>query len=77
MSVHDKAIRLLEGGLVEIGGNWFYLKILPYDYDESDCYECELGSICQDAHKEVCAECSEIGDRKCCIQLASTKKIVK
>ena len=77
MSIHDKAIRLLEGGIVEIDSDWFYLKLLPSYYDDSDCNECELGSICQDAHKEVCAECSKIGDRKCCLQLASTKKIVK
>ena len=45
MMVHDKAIRLCEGGIVEIEGNWFRLRRFPDYYDDNPCMECELDSI--------------------------------
>lgn len=72
MTVHDKAIRLLEGGIVEIEGNWFSLRKFPEDYDDIPCVECNLDSICQIEHIDVCAECEYISKRRCCLQLART-----
>lgn len=72
MTIHDKAIRLLEGGIVEIDANWFGLKRFPEWYDDNACMECELDSICGMEHIGVCAECESIIDRKCCLRLAST-----
>lgn len=72
MTVHDKAIRLLEGGVVEIEGNWFRLIRFPENYDGIPCYECNLDSICREEHEDVCAECDAISGRICCLRLAQT-----
>ena len=70
MTVHDKAIRLLEGGIVEIEADWFRLIKLPDYYDDISCMECKLDSICHVEHAEVCEECEVISQRKCCLHLA-------
>ena len=74
MTIHDKAIRILEGGIVEIDGNWFGLKRFPDWYDDNACMECDLDSICRMEHTNVCAECESIIHRKCCLRLASSAK---
>ena len=75
MTVHDKAIRLLEGGVVNIDGNWFRLKKFPDWYDDNPCVECELDSICRMEHTDVCGECEAISHRKCCLHLVGTGRI--
>lgn len=71
MTVHDKAIRLLEGGIVEIDANWFRLKRFTDDYDGIPCEECNLDSICRMKHIDVCGECEAITHRRCMLELAS------
>lgn len=70
MSVHDKAIRLLEGGIVEIEGDWFKLMRFPDYYDGNPCMECNLDSICRMEHTDICGECEAISKRRCCLRLA-------
>lgn len=70
ISVHDKAIRLLEGGIVEIQGDWFSLIQLPEDFDDVPCIECELDSICRIEIADVCSECDAISNRNCILRLA-------
>ena len=69
MTEHDKAIRLLEGGIVEIEANWFRVKRFPDDYDGYPCEECGLDSICRLEHAYVCAECVAISNQKCMLAL--------
>ena len=71
---HDKAIRLLEGGIVEIETNWFRVKRFPDDYDGNPCEECWLDSICRLEHTYVCAECEAISNQRCCLQLANESR---
>ena len=68
---HDKAIRLLEGGIVEIDANWFRLRRFPDYYEGNPCEECELDSICRLEHTDVCGECEAISNRRCMLKLAS------
>ena len=75
MTVHDKAIRLIEGGVVNIEGNWFRLIRFPDNYDDNPCMECDLDSICRMEHTDVCGECEAILHRKCCLKLAGTGRI--
>ena len=70
MTVHDKAIRLLEGGTVDIDANWFRVKRFPDDYDGYPCEECELDSICRMEHTVVCGECEAISKQRCMLELA-------
>lgn len=73
-SIHDKAIRLIEGGIVEIKGNWFKLKKLSDDAYDLPCIECELDSICELEHSEVCVECERILHNQCYLRLVSENK---
>ena len=68
MTVHDKAIRLLEGGIVEIDANWFRLRRFPDYFDDNPCMECNLDSACREEHVAVCEECDAISGRVCCLQ---------
>lgn len=70
MNIHDDAIRLLEGGVVKIDGNWFRVKKFTADYDDNTCMECDLDSLCGMHHTDICAECEVISKRKCCLELA-------
>lgn len=74
MTIHDKAIRLVEGGIVEIDSNWFRLIQLPDDYEDVPCMVCDLDSICRMEHTDVCGECEAISNKRCYLQLASEKK---
>lgn len=73
-TVHDKAIRLLEGGIVEIDANWFRLKRFSDDYDSNTCEECNLDSICLLEHTAICSECEAMSNVRCCLQLASESR---
>lgn len=75
IKVHDKAIRLLEGGAVNIDGNWFKLKKFPIIDGFCPCYECNLDSICREEHVAVCQECDDISGKKCCLILVLTGRI--
>lgn len=54
ISIHEKAIRLLEGGRVEIDGLVFSIVELGPEADP--CYECQLDSICSKNIQSVCLE---------------------
>lgn len=70
MTIHDKAIRLLEGGIVEIDSDWFRLITLPDDFDGNPCMECDLDSICRMEHVDICGECEMISHKRNILQLA-------
>lgn len=53
-SVHDKAIRLLEGGIVEIDNLNFSIE--EVEGDDIACTECQLDSICSKNIIDVCLE---------------------
>ena len=59
--VHAKAIRLLEGGVVEIAGLFF--RAYEYSGDTYPCDYCELDSACRPPINEVCKECDFISER--------------
>lgn len=60
MSVHDKAIRLLEGGIVDVDGHAVRLSDAMDIYDP--CLECEMDCICHFGNEMhlVCRECDII-----------------
>lgn len=74
MTTHDKVIRLVEGGIVEIDGNWFSLIKFPDSFIGNPCMECDLDSICRMEHVDICGECECVSHRRCCLRLASTKQ---
>ena len=55
-SVHEKAIRLVEGGIVDVDGH--SVQLVKYPYIVDPCYCCEMDSLCHIGN-EICAVCEE------------------
>lgn len=64
-SVHEKAIRLIEGGIVEVDGLCVKLGKKPRLY--IPCYYCEMDSLCHIGNEmcEVCKMCDNITRMDC------------
>lgn len=58
MSVHDKAIRLIEGGLVACNG--LVVRAIDFLGDDIACHYCEMDSACNMEMTDLCAECDKI-----------------
>ena len=72
-SIHEKAIRLIEGGIVNVDGHFVKLCKEPYIFDP--CFCCEMDSLCHfgtEMHL-VCRECDQITHMDCLLVLACTK----
>lgn len=72
-SVHQKAIRLVEGGIVEIDG--LYVRLCRDSYIFDPCFCCEMDSLCHfgDEMQIVCRECDIISRQDCFLVLADNK----
>lgn len=57
LNLHDKAIRLCEGGVVECDGHFVRAVKLPNDADS--CANCDMDSACHDEMPRLCLECDE------------------
>ena len=57
--MHDKAIRLLEGGEVTCSG--LTLRAHMADCLDNPCYECSVDSACDSNISDLCAECDQFG----------------
>lgn len=55
-SIHEKAIRLVEGGVVDVDGHSVKLVKLPYLCDP--CFCCEMDCLCH-IGTEICSVCEE------------------
>lgn len=68
-SIHEKAIRLVEGGIVNVDGHSVKLSKEPYIFDP--CFCCEMDSLCHfgtEMHL-VCRECDKITQMDCFLVL--------
>lgn len=70
-SVHEKAIRLLEGGIVDVDG--LNLICVCFSGEKHECEVCEMDCLCHQGNDicAVCTECSDISRRKCYLQLVN------
>ena len=77
MTIHDKAIRLVEGGIVEVDGLCVALRHEPYIFDP--CFVCELDSICHKGNNicSVCEECDAITKKDCFLVLIEVERTKK
>lgn len=64
-NIHDKAIRLVEGGIVEVDGLSVKLHREPYIFDP--CFCCDMDSLCHKGSEmcSVCEECDRITKNDC------------
>lgn len=67
--IHKKAIRLIEGGIVEVDGLCVRMR---YEAEqEMVCLDCEMDSICKRDSEmyDVCLECDLITRKGCILVL--------
>lgn len=71
-SIHEKAIRLLEGGIVEVDGHSVRVKKTPTYFDS--CNYCEMDCLCHTGTEMelVCKECDSITLRNCFLVLVTS-----
>ena len=75
--IHEKAIRLIEGGQVNVDGHCVKMKKASEDYRA--CMQCDMDSLCK-ADSEmyfVCLECDYITDDDCYLELVTNDKEIK
>ena len=58
VSLHDKAIRLVEGGVVECGGHFVGFK--KCSCDGFPCRFCEVDCACHGEILDLCLECCSL-----------------
>lgn len=70
-SIHEKAIRLIEGGIVEVSGLCVRMGRAPLG--ELACYDCEMDCLCHkgDSICDLCEECDNITRDNCYLILVS------
>ena len=69
LSLHDMAIRLCEGGVVEFGG--IYIRAEEYHENNLQCYDCKMDCICSSDMKDLCAECDFLTNSCYLLKLAN------
>lgn len=68
MSLHDKAVRLCEGGTVECMGH--YVRAKAVKTEDLPCLDCKMDSICRDELCDLCAECDNLTNENHILVLA-------
>lgn len=72
ITVHDKAIRLAEGGQVVCDGHYVKVKKLPKDI--CSCCWCKMDSICRENMLELCCETFSIMKCDMCLELVNQQE---
>lgn len=62
MTLHEKAIRLCEGGVVECSGHYVRAKEIHEGFNA--CMECSMDSACDMEMCDLCAECDGLTHTK-------------
>lgn len=70
-TIHSKAIRLLEGGVVVVQG--LSVKVVVEKWLCDPCFVCEMDSICHFGSEmcDVCHECDMIARKDCFLVLCN------
>ena len=76
-SVHEKAIRLIEGGIVDVDGHSVKLVKDPSIFNP--CFCCKMDSICHSGNEmcSVCEECDNITQMSCFLVLIENYNLQK
>lgn len=72
-SIHEKAIRLIEGGVVEVDG--LSVRAVKMEFGADACGICPMDCLCHFGTEvlEVCKECDSIGIYDYCLKLVNEK----
>lgn len=66
--LHDKAIRLLEGGIVEIDGH--FVKASEVEDVDNPCELCNMDSACRMNMTDLCGEVESISRKRYLLKFA-------
>ncbi len=71
--IHKKAIRLIEGGIVEVDGH--SVKLIHRTTIFDPCYICEMDCLCHRGNTicDLCTECDSITGEDCFLVLMNKK----
>lgn len=72
LSLHEKAIRLCEGGVVDIDGH--AVRAVECPHVENPCMVCEMDSACRMDMTDLCGECEAITQKRYYLKFAYTIK---
>ena len=69
---HEKAIRLIEGGIVDVDGHSVKLVTIPDMFDT--CNSCDMDCLCRIGTEMcyVCIECVGISKKNCILKLVTS-----
>lgn len=75
-SIHEKAIRLIEGGIVDVDGHSVKLVNVPDMFDT--CNSCEMDCLCHIGTEMyyTCIECVGISKKNCILELVTLDSIL-
>jgi hypothetical protein len=68
-TLHDLAVRLCEGGVIDYGG--YALKAKDVGHEENPCYLCSMDCVCNMAMTDLCAECDAVTRTKHILMFAN------
>ena len=73
-TIHEKAVRLIEGGQVNVDGHRVKMKEVLAGWNI--CMLCEMDSICREGSEmcNVCRECDDITQHSCYLELVTKDK---
>lgn len=71
--LHEKAIRLVEGGHEQTEG--LSVRLIKAPYVTDSCMECEMDSLCHKGNEicDLCCECERIVGYACYLKLVNKK----
>lgn len=74
MTIHEKAIRLIEGGIVDVDGHAVRAIKAPVEY--CTCEVCDMDSLCHRGTEmaDICEECDSVGNWGYYLKLVNKKK---
>ena len=70
MSIHEKALRLIEGGVVACNGH--AVRAIEVVGDDIACNYCDMDSACNMEMTDLCAECDMISHTRHLLKFAHT-----
>lgn len=70
-SMHELAVRLCEGGSVQIDGHW--VKAVQVPDDVIPCEECQMDSACRMSMADLCGECEAYTHKRYYLKFAYQK----
>ena len=75
-SIHEKAIRLVEGGIVDVDGH--SVRLNKDDSDLLSCELCDMDCLCRIGTEmcSVCVECTSIVKSQCYLELVTLDSIL-